>query len=311
MYRVLVCDPIAREAIDLLRKNNFKVDFVESPAPEELCRIIAAYDVIIVRSATKVTKEVIDRGEKLKIIARAGAGLDNIDVEHANKRKIKVINAPEALAVAVAEHTIALMLMLLRKEYHACRSLKEEKLWLKKKFLGEEAFGKTIGIIGLGRIGSEVAKRCKALGMRVLGYRRHKLEEKARELGIVAAPSLDFLLSESDIISIHVPLNKETFHMIGERELNLMRPNVYLINTSRGAVIDGKSLLRALENNRIAGVALDVFENEPPREPWEWKLITHPRVIVTPHIGAMTKESQRKTGLIIAQKIITTLSTDQ
>jgi len=304
LYKILVCDPISSKAIDLLRAHGFHIDFVKSPPPNVLSNIISEYDVIIVRSATKVTEQVIENAKKLKIIARAGAGLDNIAVEYALQREIKVINAPEALTIAVAEHTFALMLMLLRKEYEACKSLKDKKLWLKKQFLGEELYGKTLGIIGLGAIGGEVAKRALAFGMDVMGYRRTNLIKTAQRLGIRPAKNLSELLSSSDIITLHVPLTKETYHMIGWREISLMKKGVYIINTSRGAVIDGRSLLHALNVGHVAGAALDVFEHEPPKESWEWKLILHPRVIATPHIGSMTREAQEKAGLIVARKII-------
>ena len=303
MARVLVCDPIADEAVIMLRGAGIRVDFVRSPPPSVLRSLVGPYDAIVVRSATKVTREVIDAAENLKVIARAGAGLDNIDVEYARSKGIEVISSPEALSVAVAELTMGLMICLMRRVCDASRSLKGGR-WLKHEFLGAELYGKVLGIVGLGRIGSEVAKRAKAFGMRVIGYRRHRLEEVARQLGVEPAESLDDLLSRSDVISIHVPLTRETRHMIGEGELGLVKRGVFIVNTARGAVIDGKSLLRALDEGVVAGAALDVHEHEPPTEEWEWRLIRHPRVLPTPHIGSMTREAQRRAGVIIASKLI-------
>jgi len=233
--------------------------------------------------------------------------LDNIDVEKAKERGILVINTPTALSISVAELTIGLIIMLARNLFTACESMKRG-LWLKHKLRGFELYEKTLGIIGLGSIGSEVAKRAKALGMRVLGYRRTRLLETAKRLGITAC-SFERLLKESDFITIHVPLTPETFHMIGEKEIALMKDGVFLINTSRGAVVDGKSLLEALEIGKIAGAALDVFEHEPPREDWEFRLIRHPRVVATPHIGSMTIEAQRRASLMLVEKIIKVLGT--
>lgn len=303
MPRILVCDPISEDAILKLKGAGFEVDFVRSPPPKILRDIVRDYDAMIVRSATKVTREVIDAAKNLKIIARAGAGLDNIDVDYAISRGIKVISAPEALSVAVAELTIGLMISLMRGICEACRLLKEGK-WAKHQFLGSELYGKVLGIVGLGRIGSEVAKRAKAFGMEVLGYKRTKLKEVANELGIAPARSLHDLLKRSDIVTIHVPLTRETWHMISKHEFEVMRRGAYIINTSRGAVVDGKALLMALKRGIVAGAALDVHEHEPPVEEWEWELIQHPRVLPTPHIGSMTREAQRRAGLIIAERLI-------
>ncbi len=306
--RVLVCDPISQEAIDLLKQKGYHIDFIRSPKPEELKKIVEDYDVLIVRSATKVTAEVIERAHRLKIIGRPGAGLDNIDLAKAREKGIIVVNTPNALSISVAELTIGLMLMLARNLFTACESMKRGA-WIKHKLKGFELYGKTLGVIGLGNVGSEVAIRAKALGMRVLGYRRTRLLETAKRLGVTAC-SFEELLRESDFITIHVPLTPETFHMISEREFNMMKEGVFLINTSRGAVVDGRSLLKALETGKVAGAALDVFENEPPKEEWEFKLIGHPRVIATPHIGSMTLEAQKRAGLMLVRKIIEILSTD-
>jgi len=301
--RVLICDPLSEEAIKILKNKGFILDFADSPPPDQLANIIKGYDAIIVRSATKVTREVIDAGVNLKIIARAGTGLDNIDVKYAQKKNIAVINSPEGNANAVAELTIGLIFALLRMIPQAYVTLKEKK-WMKRQFKGIELAGRTVGVIGLGNIGSIVALKLKCLGASVIGFKKHNVKEKARKLGIHPAKSLDSLLKESDIVTLHVPLTDETRHMIDYREFDLMKDEVYLVNTARGAIINGKALLENLNKGKVAGAALDVFENEPPKEPWEWELVRHPKVIAVPHIGAMTKEAQKKVGITIAKKLI-------
>jgi len=305
-YKVLICDPIASEAIDLLKKHGFEVSFVESPSPQELAKIIGEYHAIIVRSATKVTREVIDQANNLKIIARAGSGLDNVDVEYAKSKGIVVVNSPEALATAVAELVFGLMICLVRGIHLGWKGLCEGK-WLKKKLLGMELKGKTLGVIGLGSVGSEVCRIAKGFQMKVIGYRRHRLEETCRALGIEPAKNIENLIKQSDIITLHVPLTKETYHLIDEDMFKIMKRGAYIINTSRAEVIDGKALLRALDEGIVAGAALDVFTKEPPVEDWEIKLVNHPKVIATPHIGSMTREAQRRAGVTIVQKIISIL----
>lgn len=305
-YKVLICDPIAEEAVKILKKHGFEVAFADSPSPPELAKIICEYHVIIVRSATKVTREVIDHANALKIIARAGSGLDNIDVEYAKSKGIIVINSPEALATAVAELVFGLMLCLVRGIHIGWKGLCEGK-WLKKKLLGTELRDKVLGVIGLGSVGSEVCRIAKGFQMKIVGYRRHHLEETCRALGIEPAKSIEDLVRRSDIITLHVPLTKETYHLIDEKMFKIMKRGVYIINTSRAEVIDGKALLRALDEGIVAGAALDVFTKEPPVEDWELRLINHPRVIATPHIGSMTKEAQRRAGLTIVQKIVSIL----
>ena len=301
-WKVLVCDPISEKAINLLLEKGLNVKFYNRNK-ERLDDIISEFDIIIVRSATKVTKSIIDKAVNLKIIARAGAGLDNIDVKYATTKGIRILNSPISVANAVAELTIGLIIALLRRIPQAYMSMKEKK-WRKKECLGYELEGKTLGIIGLGNIGSRVAIKAKGLGLHVIGYKRTKLSYYAKKLGIEAAETLDNLLRKSDIITLHVPLTPDTYHMIDASKIDLMKDGAYLINTSRGGVIDGRALLKALDDGKIAGAALDVWENEPPKYDWEWKLAGHPKVIPTPHIGAMTVEAQNKAGVYIAEKIL-------
>lgn len=264
---------------------------------EELCREIGDYEVLIVRSATKVTRRVIEAGKKLKIVARAGVGIDNIDVEAAEERGIRVVYAPEASKTAVAELVIGLMLCWARKIPQAYMELKEGR-WNREKFMGTELKGKTLGVVGVGRIGGEVALKALALGMRVLGYDLVRREEMER----AGVKYVDFptLLREADFVSIHVPLTTQTEKMIGERELSLMKPTAVLINTSRGKIVDEKALIKALKEKRIAGACLDVFEEEPTKN---LELLSLEQVIPTPHLGASTVESQRNIALILSQKL--------
>ena len=305
--KVLVSDPISENAINLLKSKGLIVDEKPEISHEELKRIIEQYHVLIVRSRTKVTRDIIDSGRNLKIIARAGVGLDNIDVEYAKSKGITILNAPEAPTIAVAELTIGLMIAIARGICLGNMALKEGR-WIKKQLMGFELYGKTLGIIGFGRIGKEVAKRAKAFGMNVIAISRRDISREARELGVEVAKDLDDLLRKSDIITLHVPLTPKTYHMIGEREFSIMKDGVVIINTARGAVIDGKALLKALKSGKVYAAGLDVYEHEPPQEDWEWELIRHPRVIAVPHIGAQTREAQEKAGMIIAEKILKTLN---
>lgn len=300
--KVLVCDPIHEDGIKILRDAGFEVDVDPDISYEELKQKVASYDVLVVRSRTKVTREIINFGEKLKVIARAGAGIDNIDVEAAKEKGIKVLNTPEAPAIAVAELTLGLLLSLARQIPRADYSMKEGR-WAKKEFRGWQLHGKTLGVIGLGHIGEKVARLAKAFGMKILITKRTPPSpEILRELDAEFVP-LDELLKRSDIISLHVPLTPQTRHMIGEREIQLMKDGAFIINTSRGAVIDEKALLNALKSGKLGGAALDVYEIEPPTD---YSLAKLPNVVCTPHIGAQTAEAQRMASTLIAKKIVET-----
>jgi D-3-phosphoglycerate dehydrogenase len=299
--KVLVTDHISEEGIRKLREFA-EVDIELELSKEELKERIWGYDALIVRSGTKVTKEIIEAGVRLKVIGRAGVGVDNIDVETATEKGIMVVNAPEANTISAAEHTIAMLLSLSRKIPAANVLLKSRK-WERKKHMGVEVNGKVLGIIGLGRVGSEVAKRGKGLGMRVVAYDPFISLESARELGITLL-SITEVLSVADFISLHTPLTKDTHHLIGNKEFELMKDGVRVINCARGGIIDEDALKDAIKSGKIAGAALDVFEHEPPGES---ELVQMEEVIVTPHLGASTEEAQRAAAVVIAEEVITAL----
>ena len=301
--KVLVCDPIHGEGIEKLEEAGFEADVNPSISHEQLRRVVSEYDALIVRSRTKITREIIEAGERLKIIGRAGIGLDNIDTETAKKRSIAVLNTPEAPAEAVAELTIGLILSLARNIPLADRTMKEGK-WIKKKLTGWQLKGKTLGTIGLGNVGLKVARLAKAFGMKILITKRTPpAPEVMKELDGEFI-QLDDMLRRSDIVTIHVPLTPKTHHMISEEEIRLMKKGAYLINTSRGAIVDEKALLEALKSGKLGGAALDVYEEEPPRD---LTLIRMPSFVCTAHIGAQTEEAQKAAATLIAEKIIDSL----
>jgi len=298
--RVLVCDTIHEDGIEKLRQAGFKVDIKTTISHEELRNAVSNYNALVVRSRTKVTKEIIEAGRQLKAIGRAGVGLDNIDRETAKKRGITVLNTPEAPAEAVAELTMGLMISLARHISLADRAMKDGE-WIKKKLRGWELRGKTLGVVGLGNVGEKVARIAKVMGMKILITKRTPPKpELLRELDGEFIP-LPELLQRSDVITIHVPLTPQTNHMIGAKEFQLMKNGAFFINTSRGAVVDEKALLKALQSGKLGGAALDVYETEPPTD---LTLMGLPNVICTCHIGAQTKEGQRAASILIAEKII-------
>ncbi len=301
--RVLVTDHISEEGIKKL-KEFAEVDIELELSREDLKERIAGYDALIVRSGTKVTQEIIEAGSigRLKVIGRAGVGVDNIDVETATEKGIMVVNAPEANTISAAEHTIAMLFSLSRKIPAANLSLKSRK-WERKKHMGVEVNGKVLGIIGLGRVGSEVAKRGKGLGMRVVAYDPFISLESARELGI-ALLSFTEVLSAADYISLHTPLTKDTHHLIGKKEFELMKDGVRVINCARGGILDEDALKDAIKSGKVAEAALDVFEHEPPDES---ELLELEEVIVTPHLGASTEEAQKAAAMVISEEVIEAL----
>ncbi len=298
--KVLVAEQISDEAIDFMRKEGVDVDVRIGIKREELLSIIENYDALVVRSQIKVDREVIERAKKLKMIARAGVGVDNIDVETATQHGIVVVNAPGGNTTSTAEHAIALMFAVARRIPQAYLSMKEGK-WDRKKFMGTELRGKTVGVIGLGRVGYEVAKRCKALDMNVLAFDPYIPAERAHKIGVKLV-DLETLLRESDIITLHVPKTKETTKLIGKKELEIMKNGVIIINTARGGIIDEEALIEALKNGKIRGVGLDVYEAEPPN--FESPLFKFENVVTTPHIAASTREAQISVGKIIAEDIV-------
>jgi len=298
--RVLVCDPIDPEGVKRLEKAGFIVDEKPTISSDELKKIVSNYDVLMVRSRTKVTKEIIAAGTRLRLVCRAGVGLDNIDLKAAEERGIKVFNTPEAPAEAVAELSVGLILSLARSISQADLAMKEGK-WIKSKLTGWELKGKTLGTIGLGNIGERVAKLAKAFGMNILITKRTPPDPallKALEAEFVP---LSELLRRSDVVTIHIPYTAETHHMIGEKELQLMKEGAYLVNTSRGPIVDESALLKTLQSGRLRGAALDVYEFEPPKD---WTLMRLPNVVCTPHIGAETEEAQRTAATLMAEKVI-------
>lgn len=296
--RVLICDPIADEGVELLTQH-FDVDVRTGLEPTELEGIIADYEAIVVRSATQVTRRLLERAERLQVIARAGAGLDTIDVEAAVERGVDVINAPAANTLAVAELTIGFLVALARNVPRGDAALKEGR-WIKKELMGSGLHGKTLGIIGFGHIGQAVAVRAKAFGMRIITNQYRPTPELYLEAGVEPVDLYD-LLAQADFVTLHIPARPDTETLIGVEELEAMRSTAYLINTSRGSVVDEEALLRALDEGRIAGAALDVFMEEPaPDNP----LARHPRVIATPHIGASTEDAQTTAAVEVAQQLV-------
>ena len=297
--KVLVADAINEKGIENL-KEVAEVIVDTSITPEELVATIHEYDGIIVRSRTKVTKEVIDKADNLKIIARAGVGVDNIDLDAATQKGIMVVNSPESTSITVAEHTMGLLLSMARKLSIADKSVKDGK-WEKKKFMGVELRNKTLGVIGMGRIGSQVVNRCKAFEMDAIAYDPYLPEEVANQMG-VELTDLETVLKKADFITIHVPLTPETKHLISHDEFEIMKDGAFITNCARGGIIDEDALYEALKNNKIGGAALDVYEDEPPAE--DSKLFELDNIVLTPHIAASTKEAQRDATIIVADEII-------
>jgi D-3-phosphoglycerate dehydrogenase len=299
MTKILISDSIAKEGVKMLREGGLEVEERLDLNPDDLIACVGQFDGMIVRGATKVTGKVIEAGTRLKVVARAGVGLDNIDREAAEKKKIQVLNTPEATSISVAELTIGHLLALLQNIPYGTSTLKAGK-WEKKKMKGKEASGKTLGLIGLGRIGTEVAKRALALGMTVLAT-DSDASAKKKVLQGVEMVSLEELLRGSDVISLHIPLTSETQHILSNNEFLNMKEGVYVINCARGGVVDEVALYEALQSGKVAGAALDVFEEEPPSD---YKLMTLENVIGTPHIGASTKEGQTRAGIDVARKVL-------
>ena len=297
---VLICDEVDPVLNKVLQENGLKVSYEPQITTEQLKEKISNYDIIIVRSRTKLTKELIDNATKCKIIARVGVGLDNIDEAAAKARNIRVINAVEGAMTAVAELVLGLMLALARQIPLADREIRNGK-WLKKELMGTELKGKYLGIVGLGNIGKRLGRLAKGLNMNLIGYDVIPIDEAfSKEVGLMKA-DLGTLLSSSDYVSLHVPLLDSTYHLINAEKLATMKKTAKIINTSRGGVIDEEALYDALKKGNLGGAALDVFETEPAIGN---KLATLPNVICTPHIGAQTKEAQSLAANIIAEKII-------
>ena len=299
IIKILISDPLSAEGIKILEKEKeFKVDVKQKLPPEELKKIIGEYDALIVRSETKVTSDIIASADNLKIIGRAGVGLDNVDVDAASKKGIIVMNAPAGNTISTAEHTMSMILALSRNIPQANISMREGK-WDRKKFMGTELYNKVLGVVGLGRIGTEVTKRALSFKMKVIVYDPYLSEERAKKLEVELA-NLQTVLKQSDYITVHTPLTTETKHLIGEKEFKIMKKGVRIINCARGGIIDEKALEAALQSGQVAGAALDVYEKEPPVDNL---LVNMPNVVTTPHLGASTEEAQVAVSIDIAESI--------
>jgi D-3-phosphoglycerate dehydrogenase len=301
--RVLVADPIAQEGIDILSRSA-QVDVRTGLTPAELELVIGDYAALIVRSESKVTARVLSAGKRLRVVARAGVGVDNVDVESATRLGIVVVNAPMGNTVAAAEHTIALLMALARHIPQASASLQGGE-WKRARFTGVEVKGKVLGIIGLGKVGAEVAKRAQGLEMEVTATDAYLSPERAAAL-CVRAVDLDTLLRGSDFITIHLPLSAATGGLIGERELAIVKPGVRIVNVARGGIVDEDALAAAIASGRVAGAAVDVFRQEPVAP--ECPLLHNERIIVTPHLGASTIEAQHNVAVDVAEQVVDVLN---
>jgi D-3-phosphoglycerate dehydrogenase / 2-oxoglutarate reductase len=303
--KVLVAEKIAEAGVAILRRD-FEVDVRIGLTPEQLLEEIGDYDALIVRSATQVTADVLEKGHNLKIVGRAGVGVDNVDVEAATRLGVMVANAPTSNIVSAAEHTVALLLAQARNIPLATQSLKGGK-WERSKFEGVEMLGKTVGIFGLGRIGALVAQRLAGFGVKAIGYDPYVTKERAAQIGIEKFDTVDEILERADFITVHLPKSKETIGMFGPEQFAKMRDGVRLVNTARGGIYQIDALVDALKSGKVAGASIDVWETEPTTES---PLFEFPQVVVTPHLGASTTEAQDKAGVMIAEQIAAGLKGD-
>jgi len=297
---VLICDQVNTTLKEILEKNGLKVTYEPEITPEQIAEKIGTFEVVVVRSRTKMTRELVEKANKCQIIARVGVGLDNVDQDAAKEKNIRVINAVEGAITAVAELVIGLMLSMAREIPRADREIRNGN-WIKKELMGSELKGKYLGIVGLGNIGKRLGRLARALNMNIIGYDVTPIDDEfSKEVGLMKA-DLDTLLSSADYVSFHVPLLDSTRHMINAEKLKMMKNTARIINTARGGVIDEEALYNSLKDGSLAGAALDVFEVEPATGN---KLVTLPNFIATPHMGAQTKEAQLLAANIIAEKII-------
>ena len=299
MSRILVREPIAEAGIRLLRERGFDVDV---DGDSDLAETIGAYDAIVVRSATKVTAELIGRADNLKVIGRAGVGIDNVDVEAATRRGIVVANAPESTVISAAEHTIGLLVALTRNIPQAHAALKQGR-WERKAYGGVELADKTLGVLGFGRIGQQVARRAAGLGMRVVAYDPFVSPDRFRELGVERVESEREVYAAADFLTLHLPLTDQTRGSINAKAFGRMRSGVRIVNAARGALVDEDDLLEALKSGKVGGAALDVFSTEPYTGP----LLELDNVVATPHLAASTEEAQDRAGVIIAEQVAAAL----
>jgi D-3-phosphoglycerate dehydrogenase len=301
MYKVLVSDPISDMGIQqLYDASDVEVEKKTGLTEEELVAIIGQYDALLVRSQTKVTEKIMNAGTKLKVIGRAGVGVDNIDLEAATKRGIIVINAPDGNTIATCEHTFAMMMSVARSIPQAYKKTVSGE-WDRKTFVGVELRNKVLGILGMGRIGSEVAKRAKVFGMEVIGYDPFLTEERAEKIGVKLG-TVNEIAAQADFITVHTPLTNETHHLISKPQFDLMKKGIRIINCARGGIIDEVALVEAVNNGIVAGAAFDVFEVEPPQA--DHPFLTNPKIIVTPHLGASTIEAQENVAIDVSEEVL-------
>ena len=300
MKRIIITDAVDKKCVKILEDAGFEVTFTPGMPKEEIKKVIKDYNGLVVRSDTKVTPDLIELMDNMEVIGRAGAGVDNINLEAATRKGIIVMNTPGGNTVSTAEHTMALMLSMCRNIAQANQSLRAGK-WDRKKYKGTELQGKTLGIIGLGKIGREVALRSKAFGMSVIGYDPVLSEEVAAKLG-VSLVNLDAIFAQSDVITVHVPLNEETKKMLSEETISKCKDGVKIINCARGGIVDEEALIKALDSGKVSGAAFDVYVSEPPD--FNGPFIQHPKVVTTPHLGASTEEAQEKVAVQIAEQIV-------
>lgn len=297
MTKVLIAEKLSPKAAEVLASHGFEVDDKPAITREELLATIGEYDGLIIRSATQVDRELIDHATRLKVVGRAGVGVDNVDISAATERGIMVCNAPTSNIVSAAEHTLALMLAVARNIAPANASTHAGK-WERSKFQGSELFEKTLAIFGLGRIGGLVAERAQAFGMRCIGYDPYCSAERAEQIGVEKYETVEEILPQADFITVHLPKTKETIGMFGPEQIELMKDGVYLVNAARGGIYQEEALAAALDAGKIGGVALDVFEKEPATT---CPLVGYEKAVLVPHLGASTKEAQQRAGVQIAE----------
>jgi len=303
MFKVFITDKLSEKGVAVFKAEpDFQADVFPTLPPEELKKAIADYDAIVIRSATVITPEILEAAKKLKVVGRAGVGLDNVDIPAATRKGVIVMNTPDGNTIAAAEHTVALILAMVRNIPQAHMSLKEKK-WERNKFMGVELYGKTLGVIGLGRIGFEVAKRLRAFNMRVMAFDPFCTPERARSID-AELTTVEAILKQADVITVHVPKTKETAGMIGAAQLKTCKKGVRFVNVARGGIIVEADLAEAVKSGHVAGAAMDVFTEEPPTGN---PLLDVDNIIVTPHLGASTEEAQVNVADVVARQIVDAL----
>lgn len=298
-YKVLVSDALGERGVNILKQEKaLEVDVKTGLKPEELKKIIGSYDAIVIRSATKLTADILHEAKRLRVIGRAGVGVDNVDLEAATKQGVIVMNTPEGNTISTCEHTFSMMMALSRNIPQANQSVKSGE-WNRGKFTGSELHGKTLGVIGLGRIGRQIVMRANSFGMKVIGFDPFIAKESLHQVAIQVV-TLEELLKQAHFITVHVPLTEQTKNVISDKEFGMMQKGVYILNCARGGIVDEKALYNAIKSGKVRGAALDVFESEPPKNN---PLLELDQVIVTPHLGAATEEAQENVAVAVAYQV--------